>query len=202
MSAPEATPADEQLMQAFAAGQVSAFDTLYGRHATSLWRYVFRSIGDAAVAEELSQEVWFSVARHAARYTPRANSPEHPPARFATWLYTLARHRVIDALRARRPHTSLDTPLTEGTEQALLDTLAAPSGFGPLRRIETRQQAEQLLAALDALPPEQREAFLLQAEGGLGVAEIAEATGVGPETAKSRLRYARAALRRTLETLA
>jgi RNA polymerase sigma-70 factor (ECF subfamily) len=59
-----------------------------------------------------------------------------------------------------------------------------------------------LLAALDALPPGQRDAFLLQAEGGMSVADIAAATGVGAETAKSRLRYARAALRRALEDIA
>ena len=71
-----------------------------------------------------------------------------------------------------------------------------------MRRIETRQQAAQLLAALDALPPEQREAFLLQAEADMSVADIASTTGVPFETARSRLRYARAALRRTLETMA
>ena len=84
----------------------------------------------------------------------------------------------------------------------MADTLAAPSGFGPVRRIENRQQAQQLLAAIEALPAEQREAFLLQAEGELSVADIASATGVGVETAKSRLRYARTALRRTLEEMA
>ena len=71
-----------------------------------------------------------------------------------------------------------------------------------MRRIESRQQAQQLLAALDALPHAQREAFVLQAEADMSVAEIAQATGVGLETAKSRLRYARAALRRTLEAMA
>ena len=121
-------------------------------------------------------------------------------ARFTTWLFTLARHRVIDHLRARRPQASLDAPVGEG-DDTLADTLAAPSGFGPLRRIETRQQAAQLLAALAELPPEQREAFLLQAEAEMSVSDIAVATGVGFETAKSRLRYARAALRRALENL-
>ena len=144
--------------------------------------------------------MWFSVARQAGRYAPRASAPGLPLARFTTWLFTLARHRVVDHLRATRPQASLDAPA--GDDGATLaDTLAAPSGFGPLRRIETRQQAARLLTALDALPPEQREAFLLQAEADLSVADIAAATDVPFETAKSRLRYARAALRRTLEEL-
>lgn len=77
-----------------------------------------------------------------------------------------------------------------------------PSGYGPVRQIESREQAQRLLAALDALPLPQREAFVLQAETGMSVADIAEVTGVGLETAKSRLRYARAALRRQLEDMA
>ena len=193
---PLAATADEQLMRAYATGQAAAFETLYDRHSARVWRYILRSTGDAAAADELAQEVWFSVAREAGRYAPRASAPDLPLARFTTWLFTLARHRVIDHLRARRPQASLDAPLGEGD-----DTLAAPSGFGPLRRIETRQQAAQLLAALAELPPEQREAFLLQAEAEMSVSDIAVATGVGVETAKSRLRYARAALRRALENL-
>lgn len=201
---PLAATADEQLMSAYAHGDASAFETLYDRHAARVWRYILRSIGDPAAADELSQEVWFSVARQAGRYAPRASAPGLPLARFSTWLFTLARHRVVDHLRATRPQASLDAPAGgdgEGDGPTLADTLAAPSGFGPLRRIETRQQAARLLAALDALPPEQRDAFLLQAEAGMSVADIAAATGVPFETAKSRLRYARAALRRTLEDM-
>lgn len=198
----QAATADEQLMRAYAGGDATAFESLYDRHATRVWRYILRSTGNAATADELAQEVWFSVARQAGQYAPRASAPDLPLARFTTWLFTIARHRVVDHLRATRPHTSLESPAGDDADQTLADTLAAPSGFGPVRRIETRQQAAQLLAALDALPPEQREAFLLQAEADMSVAEIANATGVPFETAKSRLRYARAALRRTLEEMA
>jgi RNA polymerase sigma-70 factor (ECF subfamily) len=193
--------ADEDLMAAYAAGQASAFEALYDRHQMRLWRYIFRSVRDNATADDLAQDVWLRVARQAGAYQPRAGAPGRPVARWTTWLFTLARNRVIDHARAARPAVSLDEPLDDG-ERTVADTLAAPSGFGPVRRIENRQQAAQLLAALDALPPEQRDAFLLQAEGEMSVAEIAAATGVGAETAKSRLRYARAALRRALEDMA
>jgi len=196
---PQPAATDEQLMQAYAAGDDRAFEMLYDRHEKRLWRYIFRSTRDAASADELAQDVWLRVVAQAGGYAPRAGAPGRPVARFTTWLFTLARHRIIDRLRAARPAVSLDEPLAD--ERTLLDTLAAPSGFGPVRRIETRQQANQLLAALAALRPEQRDAFLLQAEGELSVAEIAAATGVGLETAKSRLRYARATLRRALEEL-
>ncbi|MDO5653963.1 MAG: RNA polymerase sigma factor [Brachymonas sp.] len=189
---PAAAHADEDLMQAYAGGDMAAFTTLYDRHAQRIWRYVYRHVGDRAVADDLVQDVWLAVVREATRYEVRA--------RFTTWLFTLAHNRMVDHHRTRKSHTSLDVENEEG--QALAETLVANSGYGPVRQIESRQQAQQLLAALDALPLEQREAFVLQAESGMSVAEIAEATGVGMETAKSRLRYARAALRRALEEMA
>lgn len=198
----EVLATDEQLMHGYAGGDMRAFETLYDRHGQRLWRFIYRSVGDPATADELTQDVWFSVARHAPRYAPRASRPGLAVARFSTWLFTLARHRVVDHLRATRPHLRPDGAHGDEGSPDGVDTLVAPSGFGPVRRIETRQQAAQLLTALAALPPEQREAFLLQAEAGLSVQEIASATGAAFETAKSRLRYARAALRRALENMA
>ena len=198
----QVTPADAELMRAYAAGEVRAFDTLYTRHEKRLWRFVLRSVGNPATADDLAQDVWLRVAQQAERYAPSASRADLPPARFTTWLFTIARNRVVDHLRASRPTHSLSANDDDDDAPSLADTLAAPSGFGPVRRIESRQQAEQLLSAVQALPDEQREAFLLQAEGDMSVDDIAAATGVPFETAKSRLRYARAALRRTLETLA
>jgi RNA polymerase sigma-70 factor (ECF subfamily) len=71
-------------------------------------------------------------------------------------------------------------------------------GPTPLEQVESRQMAEKIVSAVEALPLEQRGAFVMFAHAGLSLAEIAEATGVAVETAKSRLRYARASLRQTL----
>lgn len=179
-------------MLRYAGGDLGAFDTLYNRHELAVWRFVFRSIKVQAVADDLLQDVWFAVARNAARYEPRA--------RFRTWLFTLAHHRLVDYLRTARHHASLDA--SEDDERSLADTLVADSGFGPVRQLQSREQAAALIAAVEQLPLEQREAFLLQAEGDLSVQEIAEATGVNFETAKSRLRYARASLRQHLQEFA
>ncbi len=170
---PAHEPTDETLMQAFAAGDAGAFETLYDRHQLAVWRYVRRSVHDAALADELVQDVWFTLVRQAPRYEPRA--------RFRTWLFTLAHHRMVDHFRTHHPHASLDATTDDGA--SLADTLAADSGFGPLRQLQSREQAQALLDALAALT----------------VTEIAQTTGVPLETAKSRLRYARASLRQTLE---
>lgn len=182
-------PSDEQLMRRYAGGDMRAFETLYDRHALPVWRFVQRSVQNTALADDLVQDVWFSVVRQAPQYEARA--------KFRTWLFTLAHHRVVDHWRTHKNHASLDAESEDGS--ALADMLAAESGFGPERRLDSRELAQALLDALAALPPVQREAFLLQAEAGMSVAEIAQATGVSQETAKSRLRYARARLRETLE---
>lgn len=188
----ETQPNDGDLMQAYAAGDARAFETLYDRHALPVWRFVQRSVQNSALADELAQDVWFSVVRQAATYEPRA--------KFRTWLFTMAHHRLVDHWRRHKPHTSLDAQTEDGA--TLADMLAAESGFGPERQLDSREQAQAMLDALAALPAVQREAFLLQAEGGFSLNEIATATGVSMETAKSRLRYARAKLRETLEAFA
>jgi RNA polymerase sigma factor (sigma-70 family) len=196
-SAPSASvdePSDESLMSLYAGGDMSAFERLYQRHEMPLWRYLRRHLGEQALADDLSQEVWFAVARHAQRY--------QPTARFSTWLFTLAHHRVVDSWRSRRNQpVSLDAGVGE-EDETLLDHLEADPGSGPLPQLESREQAAALLAAIGHLPQAQREAFLLQAEGGLEVEDIASATGVSFETAKSRLRYARGKLRQLLQEYA
>lgn len=185
---------DEALMSAYAAGDEAAFAVLLGRHEAALLRFVRRSLGAVheSAAEDVLQDTWISVARAADRYRAQAD------ARFTTWLYTVARSRVIDHLRRQdAPAVSLDDEGAAGGDdgERLVDRLAADARDEPLERVTTRRQAQAFMQALDQLPHEQREAFLLQAEAGLSVEEIGAACGVGAETAKSRLRYARAKLR-------
>jgi RNA polymerase sigma factor (sigma-70 family) len=199
---PSAAPApdsDEFLMHAFAAGDADAFTRLYDRHERATWRFIRHRLGGQheAAADDVLQETWISVARAAPRYVATA--------RFTTWLFTIARSRVIDHLRAQsNAALSIDAPSGGETgddagDERWVDRLPADAADGPLARVESRRQAEAFLAALDQLPAPQREAFVLQAEGGLSVDEVARATGVGAETAKTRLRYAKAKLRSLLE---
>ena len=183
---------DESLMRAFAAGDAAAFTRLYDRHERASWRFIRQRLGGAheAAADDVLQETWISVAKAAPRYVATA--------RFTTWLYTVARSRAIDYLRTQaNAAVSLDESTDEDGE-SLAERLPADAADGPQARVESSQQARAFLAALEQLPAPQREAFVLQAEGGLSVEEVASATGVGPETAKTRLRYAKAKLRTLL----
>ena len=178
-------------MLAYAAGDAAAFDALYARHKGGVYRYLLRQCRGSAIAEELFQDVWMNLIRARETYAPAA--------KFTTWLYRLAHNRLVDHYRASGHLT-----LVSADDEAHQETVAAlpgARGDDPELRAENRELGERLRAAVTALPPAQREAFLLHQEAGLSLAEIAELTGVGTETAKSRLRYAVAKLRRDLDDL-
>jgi RNA polymerase sigma-70 factor (ECF subfamily) len=148
-------------------------------------------VRNEASANDLLQEVWFAVARGADRY--------QPTAKFTTWLFTIAHHRMVDAIRATRPTETLDMNVDSTDDEPTRHNFpAADPRAEPMNVLQAHDQASALLHAVDQLPPEQRAAFLMQAEADLSVEEIAAATGTNFETAKSRLRYARAKLRQLL----
>lgn len=185
-------PSDDALIARYARGDAEAFGALYRRHELRIWRYLERNVGSRATAEELMQEVWFAVARDADRY--------RPSARFTTWLFTIARNRMIDSVRATRSQVSLDALGHES--EAVIERLTADPGASPLAAVALRDAAAALRQALARLPVEQRDAFLLQVEGDLSVEEVAAITRSSFETTKSRLRYARARLRELLSEYA
>ena len=176
-------------MARYGRGDAAAFEPLYRRHEMRVWRYLERNVGNRATADELMQEVWFAVARDAARYTPTA--------KFTTWLFTIAHHRMIDSIRTSRRHISLNALGLEA--ESVVEQLTSEPSAGPLAMAVARDEAGALARAFDELPAEQREAFLLQIEGDLSVEEIAAITRSSFETTKSRLRYARAKLRELLK---
>jgi len=169
-------------------GDAGAFDLLYRRHRGGVYRYVLRHCRDAAVAEELFQDVWTNLIRARAGYAVTA--------KFTTYLYRLAHNRLIDHYRkhSRAIAASFDD---EDCEE--LANLPDERERPPDDALDARRQAERLMALVAELPAPQREAFVLQQEAGMTVEEIAQATGVSRETAKSRLRYALARLRRGMD---
>ena len=182
---------DENLMVRFGRGEAAAFEFLYRRHESRVFRYLHRNVKNEATANDLMQEVWFAVVRGAANY--------QPTAKFTTWLFTIAHNRTVDMIRANHRLESLDAG--DGADpEALspLERLAMEAKLEPPAQVQSQDEAAALLNAVAQLPAEQRSAFLLQAEGELSVEEIAHATGSNFETVKSRLRYARAKLRQLL----
>ena len=182
---------DENLMVRFGRGEAAAFEFLYRRHESRVFRFLQRNVRNEAAANDLMQEVWFAVVRGAANY--------QPTAKFTTWLFTIAHNRTVDMIRANHRLQSLDAGDDADPEASSpLERLAESAKLEPLAQVQAQDEAAALLNAVAQLPAEQRSAFLLQAEGELSVEEIAVATGSNFETVKSRLRYARAKLRQLL----
>ena len=167
-------------MLAYRDGNAGAFETLYGRHRARLYRFVLRSVKERGLAEELFQDVWMRVIEARERY--------FPSAKFTTWLYSIAHNRLVDHWRRKGVAlVDLENVEVEGNSP------------DPARHAEVKESVQRFAKALEALPPAQREAFLLHEEAGMSVAEIAEATGAGQEAAKSRLRYAMAKLKAAVD---
>jgi RNA polymerase sigma-70 factor (ECF subfamily) len=181
---------DEALLAAYAAGDARAFADLYERHERPVYRYFLRQGATPAQADDLLQETWLAVVRHAEGFEPRA--------KFTTWLYTIARNKLVDHWRGRDDALSLDEAANDPDGDPVLQIEAGDAQRPDVQAL-SRAQARAFLAAVEQLPPAQREAFLLQEEGGLTLEEIAAVTNAGHETVKSRLRYAMAKLRSAME---
>lgn len=185
-------------MLAYRDGELAAFEALYARHRARLYRYVLHQVQRREAADDLFQDIWRKLIDARVGY--------QPTAKFSTWLYRIAHHRVVDHFRAdgrlAAREVTLDGDPDDGNDgDFIAPEPQAPAHERPESMLERRQLAARLLAAVEALPHAQRESFLLAAEGGLSVEEIGQATGAGYETAKSRLRYAYGKLRTLLADL-
>ena len=126
----------------------------------------------------------------------RARTAYTVQAKFTTYLYRLAHNRLIDHYRSQAGGVPVSFDDDDGPA---LESIAGGRGDDPAVSADARQQAARLLQLIGELPEAQREAFLLQQEADMSVEEIAQATGVSRETAKSRLRYALVKLREGMQ---
>jgi len=181
-------------MLAFRSGDARAFETLVRRHRSPVFNFILRYTGGRARAEDVLQETWLKVVRSAKEYEPRA--------RFTTWVYTIARNLCVDSARKEsyRQADSIDAPVgaEEGRE---LGELLPDGGPSPDRAAHNVRLRPLLERALQGLPAEQREVFILREYSGVAFKDIAEVTGVPENTVKSRMRYALEGLRKRLEEL-
>ena len=179
---------DGELMLRYARGDLRAFEALYKRHRSGLYRYLARHTRNPESANDLFQEVWSKVIASRERYERRA--------KFQTFLYRIAHNCFVDYCR----RTAVRAEISGDAQEDWQSSLPAPDDDRPDARAEQAQAVARYRTALAALPAEQRDVFLLYEESGLSLEEIAVITAVGPETAKSRLRYAVSKLRQALSS--
>lgn len=170
---------DSELVAAVVRGDLDAFAALVHRYRDTYTRYAVRMLGDRGDAEDVMQSVWMRVYRNI------ANCRE--PKRFAAWLYQIVINecRTYLGRRAKRDRRFDSDP-------AAMERLAASPSTDVLLR-------EEIQRAIDTLPDEQREAFVLKHVEQLEYEEMAELTGAGVSALKMRVKRATGRLRDLLE---
>lgn len=180
---------DEELMRQYLAGDDKAFETVYARRRAGLRRFLERQCGSAATGQELAQEVWFKLIRacQGGQYTAEA--------KFTTFLYRVARNTLIDWYRknGKAPIVELHSKSDDDDEEPI--EFEDKSIRNPEEAVADAQNVEVVMKAIDELPEVQKTTLLMFLEGEMSYEEIAEAMNTKRETVKTRLRYARAALK-------
>jgi RNA polymerase sigma factor (sigma-70 family) len=175
---------DAALLRRYRRGDAGAFALLYERHRLGLLRFLLGLCGDPALAEEVFQDTWLSLIR--------SQSSLREAVLFKTWLYQIGRNRLIDHWRKTGRQQGRQDEYDE-QQHGVIDPTP-----GPEQQLSLSRDQQRLQAALEDLPAEQREVFLLRAHADLELQAIAELTATPMETVKSRLRYALQKLRRLL----
>lgn len=179
------TSNDAELLRRMLAGDDDAFETLYQRWQSPIYRFALRMSGSESFAEDLTQEVFLSLMRDGGQYGDRGG--------FAAYIFAIARHLIWRRLRKERWYVGLETIEPDGAEPpAAPDSVIA--GDDPLAEFARNETVEAVRRAVMALPLHYREAALLCYLHELSYAEAAEVIGCEIGTVRSRLHRARALL--------
>jgi RNA polymerase sigma-70 factor (ECF subfamily) len=176
-------PTDDALVDRFRQGEGAALALLVRRHQKPLYNFALRQVRSGPAAEDVVQETFRRVVEGAESF--ERTGP------FAAWLYKIARNLCVDALRHRaaRAHQSLDDAGAASAQTTFSERTADPSADVE-RAVVAAEIRVRALAAIESLPDEQREVFLLREVCDLRFAEIAEVVSASENTVKSRMRYA------------
>jgi len=177
---------DEDLLLRFRRGQREAFAALVRRYERELYGYLRRYLGDGNLADDVFQNTFLQLYTKIAQY--EAGRPVRP------WLYTIATHQAIDALRRNGRHQALSLDqnreeLPDGEVRGLVDLLES-RGIGPLDRVDGDETRDRVRASVERLPAFLRQVVILAYYQGLKYREIADILEIPVGTVKSRLHAA------------
>ena len=180
---------DIALMLRVRDGDLEAFETLVTRHQHSVVGTAAKMLGGAADAEDIAQQVFVRVWKHAARY--------QPSAKFTTWLMTITRNLVFNELRRRRRSQQVSMDADEG--ETIRHQYVDEQAVAPSEEMLDSELHEAIDAAIASLPETQRLAIVLRRYEGMPYEEIAEVLKTSVPAVKSTLFRARAELKARLK---
>ena len=192
MDTTEADARDRADMERLIAGHDAALNDLMDRHATTVFHFLCRMLGNEDDANDLAQETFVRVFQHRASFKPGA--------KFTNWLYTIAGNlaRNHHRWRSRHPNVSLDAA-TQDADQSLGDVLPAADA-SPSEAVLKQERSNAVRAAVAALPEDMREAIILCEWEELSINDAAQALNITPKAVESRLYRARQILRERLKS--
>jgi RNA polymerase sigma-70 factor (ECF subfamily) len=192
MEIASSTSSDVELLRLMLAGDGAAFERLYQRWQSPLYRFALRMSGSETIAEDVTQDVFLTLMRDGGQYSERGS--------FAAYLFTIARHRVWRRLQRERWFVRLEIEETSEPEDALTTGwLIAPAD--PLADLTRDEMVETVRRAVLSLPAHYREVVLLCYLHELSYAEAAEVIGCKLGAVRSRLHRARALLAEKLDAV-
>jgi RNA polymerase sigma factor (sigma-70 family) len=177
-------PSEELLVERIAQQDQVALSELYRRYARLIYAVAYKSLVSIEESEEVVVDVFAQVWRSAARY-------DRTKARVDTWLFMMARSRVLDRLRSIQRKTRKAIAFVEVTQ-------IQPPSPDPIEDVLISERRHQVLTALEQIPEEQRQVIELAYYQGLSHSEIAELTGISLGTVKTRIRLGLVKLRMAL----
>ncbi len=174
-------------------GDRAAFEELVGKYQQPVINFVYRTLPDAAEAEDLAQGVFVQVWKSASRY--------HPSAKFSTWLFTIARNLCLNEFRrrSRHPAESLDAPVHTDTDEPRGHSVEDKRQTAAPDTMLTGELEAKVAEAVAALPENQRTALLLWQRDEMAYEDIAEVLDCSLSAVKSLIHRARETLKTRLK---
>ncbi len=178
---------DHHLIRRVASSDKDALETLYGRYSAQVYSLAMHMLRQEALAEEATQEVFLNIWLKAGSFKPERGEPR-------SWVMSVAHHKIVDLIRARRRAVAVTEPADYDVLAQIPDNQASTE-----EQVQRNLDRERILDALGQLPGAQREVILLAYFEGYSQSEMAERLNQPLGTIKTRVRLGMQKLRTVLE---
>jgi RNA polymerase sigma-70 factor, ECF subfamily len=188
MKATVPSESDQDLLSQISARSTAAMETFYKRHASAVYAFAHRRMGDTALADEVVNDTLHQVWQSAGKFAAQSSAK--------TWLLGIAKNKILDALRSKGRLQARELDTSEDEQHNFADT--APGVYAQLL---ARQQGHHLGQCFDQLPPEQQSCMHLSFVEGMTLAEIATVMAIPANTVATRIFHAKRKLRECMECI-